>query len=59
MNKGELIDSIAKQTGSTKTAAADALDAMLDAITGSLKMGQRVSLPGFGSFDTKRNQTCF
>ena len=56
MNKGDLIDSIAKQTGSTKTDAASALDAMLDAITGSLKAGQRVSLPGFGSFDTKRRE---
>ena len=56
MNKGDLIDSIAKQTGSTKTDAAAALDATIDAITGSLKMGQRVSLPGFGSFDTKRRE---
>ncbi len=54
MNKGELIDSIAKQTGFTKTDSAAALDAVIDAISGSLKMGQRVSLPGFGSFDTKR-----
>lgn len=54
MNKGDLIDSIAKQTGSTKTDAASALDAVLDAITGSLMTGERVSLPGFGSFEVKQ-----
>lgn len=54
MNKGDLVDSIAKQTGSTKTDAAAALDAVLDAITGSLMKMERVSLPGFGSFEVKQ-----
>lgn len=54
MNKGDLIDAIAKRTGSTKTDAASALESTLEAITGALAAGQRVSLPGFGSFDVKR-----
>jgi len=54
MNKGDLVDSIAKQTGSTKTDAASALDAVLDAVTGALMTGDRVSLPGFGSFEVKQ-----
>ncbi len=54
MNKGELIDSIAKQSGLTKTDSAKALDATLDAITGSLMKHDRVTLPGFGTFSTSK-----
>jgi DNA-binding protein HU-beta len=54
MNKGDLIDSIAKQTGFTKTDSGAALDAVLDAVTGALMTGDRVSLPGFGSFEVKQ-----
>ncbi len=54
MNKGDLIDSIAKQTGFTKTDSGSALDAVLDAVTGALMTGDRVSLPGFGSFEVKQ-----
>ncbi len=56
MNKGDLIESIAKQTGSTKADAGRALDAVLDAVTGSLMTGEKVSLPGFGTFSTKRRE---
>ena len=54
MNKGELIDSIAKQTGLTKADSSRALDATLDAIQGTLSTGEKVSIPGFGTFDTAR-----
>jgi len=54
MNKGELVDSIAKQSGLTKTDAAKALDATLDAITGTLQTGDKVTLPGFGTFSTSK-----
>jgi DNA-binding protein HU-beta len=54
MNKGELIESIAKQADISKRAANDALDATLDAITGSLMKGERVTLPGFGTFSTSK-----
>ncbi len=52
MNKGELIESIASQSGLSKADAGRALDATLDAITGSLMNGAKVSLPGFGTFGT-------
>jgi len=52
MNKGELVDSIAKQSGLTKADAAKALDATLEAVTGSLKSGEKVTIPGFGTFST-------
>ncbi|UCH13319.1 MAG: HU family DNA-binding protein [Bacteroidales bacterium] len=50
MNKGELIDAIAKGSGLTKAASEKALNAALGAITGALKKGQRVGLVGFGSW---------
>ncbi|GAA5224848.1 HU family DNA-binding protein [Membranihabitans marinus] len=52
MNKGELIDSIAKLSGLTKADATKALDATMDAITSELKKGEKVTLPGFGTFST-------
>ncbi len=54
MNKGELIDSIAKQSGLTKADSARALDATLDAITASLMKHDKVTLPGFGTFSTSK-----
>ena len=54
MNKQELIDSIATQSGLSKADAARALDAAFDAITGSLMKGDRVAVPGFGTFATSR-----
>jgi len=54
MNKGDLVDSIAKQSGLTKADSARALDATLDAVTGALMQGERVTLPGFGTFSTSK-----
>lgn len=54
MNKGELVASIAKQSGLTKADSQRALDATLDAIQGVLATGDRVTLPGFGTFSTSK-----
>ena len=50
MNKSELIDHIADSSDISKASAGRALDAMLEAITGSLKDGEPVALVGFGTF---------
>ena len=50
MNKAELIDKVAKDSGITKTQANDALDSFTNAVIGSLKKGDRVTLVGFGTF---------
>lgn len=50
MNKGELIDEIAKESGLTKAESEKALNAALQSITRSLKDGSSVQLVGFGSF---------
>jgi DNA-binding protein HU-beta len=50
VNKAELIDHVAQAADISKAAAGRALDAAIDAVTGSLKKGQPVTLVGFGSF---------
>ena len=53
MNKADLIDVIAGQTGSTKVDAAKALDVIVDAVSGELAKGGSVSLVGFGTFSVR------
>ena len=56
MNKAELIDAIASESGLTKADSKRALDAFMKVTSGSLKKGDRVALVGFGSFSVvKRN----
>jgi len=54
MNKGDLIDSVADHAGLTKADASKAVDAVLDTVTGALKEGDKVTLPGFGTFSTSK-----
>lgn len=56
MKKTELVDSIAKSAELTKTDAAKALDATLEAITSALKKGDKVALVGFGTFSVSRRE---
>ncbi|MDR3681125.1 MAG: HU family DNA-binding protein [Flavipsychrobacter sp.] len=50
MNKAELIDAMAKDSGITKTQANEALDSFTNAVVTTLKKGDRVTLVGFGTF---------
>jgi DNA-binding protein HU-beta len=50
MNKSELIDAIANESGLTKVDATKALDAAINAITGAVAGGDSVALIGFGTF---------
>ena len=54
MNKAQLIDAIAKDANLTKADAKRALDAFINATTGTLKSGGRVALVGFGSFSVSQ-----
>ena len=53
MNKAELIDRMAASADISKASATRALDAMLDAVTDSLKQSEQVVLVGFGTFSVK------
>jgi len=50
MNKGELIDAIASSAELSKSDAEKALNAFIDAVQGAVANGDKVTLPGFGSF---------
>ena len=50
MNKGELIEAVATDAGISKALAGKVLDSAIDAITKSLRKGDRVALVGFGTF---------
>ena len=52
MNKGELVESMANASGISKAAAERALTGLLDAISGALSKGDKVTLVGFGTFST-------
>ena len=56
MNKSELIDLVAANADISKSAAGDALDAVLDGITGALKKGDSVTFVGFGTFSVSRRE---
>ena len=53
MNKAELIAVVAEKTGLSKKDSEKALNATFDAITDSLKAGDKVSMVGFGTFEVK------
>ena len=54
MNKGDLINEVAKVVG-TKKEAQEAVDCVFSSITRALKKGDAVTLVGFGTFKvTKR-----
>ena len=50
MNKTELVKVVAEQADLTQAVAADAVNAMVDAIVESLVEGNEVAILGFGSF---------
>ena len=50
MNKGELVEAIAKESKLAKKDAAAALDAVLTSVQKTLKKGNKVTLIGFGTF---------
>ncbi len=50
MNKSDLINHVASSAGLSRSAASDAVEAVLGGITGTLADGGAVSLVGFGTF---------
>ncbi len=56
MNKNDLTGVVADKAGITKAQAADAVDAVFDAITDTLKDGGDVRLVGFGTFAVSKRK---
>ncbi|WP_028652451.1 HU family DNA-binding protein [Nocardioides halotolerans] len=53
MNKGELKDAVAEAAGLSGADAERALDAVLDTITKTVAKGDKVTIPGFGTFEKR------
>ena len=53
MNKNELIEGIAQKTDSTKAQAERTVRALLEVISETLKKGEPITLPGFGTFEVR------
>ncbi len=53
MNKKELVDSVAAATDESKRTVAGVLDEAIDLIQKAVKKGERVTLPGFGTFERR------
>ena len=53
MNKGDLIDAIANSTGESKRVVDDILNSTIEQVQKQVKKGERVSLPGFGTFERR------
>ncbi|MEN8763812.1 MAG: HU family DNA-binding protein [Thiogranum sp.] len=53
MNKAELIDAVASSADLSRSSATEAVDAVVDTITESLRKGDSVTLVGFGTFEVR------
>ena len=56
MNKAELVEEVASQTGLTKRMCREAIDAITSTISDSLASGEKVTLVGFGSFKVRERK---
>jgi DNA-binding protein HU-beta len=56
MNKGDLVDAVAKSTGESKRLVGDVVDEFVNQVQKSVKKGEKVTLPGFGTFE-RRNRS--
>ena len=56
MKKSDMIGRVAERTGLDRSAAGDAVDAVLGAIAESLSREEAVRIAGFGTFATRRRE---
>lgn len=54
MNKSELVAMMAQKSNMTKKDSESALNALVESITETMKKGDKVSLVGFGTFETRK-----
>jgi len=56
MTKAELVAAIGKETKISKASAEKALNAFVATVTKALKKGDRLALPGFGTFSVGKRK---
>ncbi|PID65547.1 MAG: DNA-binding protein HU [Gammaproteobacteria bacterium] len=54
MNKTELVEAVAKSAKLSKADANKAVDAVVASVTKALSKGDKVTLIGFGTFETRK-----
>ena len=52
MTRSELVSAVAEQAGISKAAAEKSIKGIIEEVTGCLRNGDKVTLVGFGTFDT-------
>lgn len=57
MNKSDLTNHVAEKSGLTKSQAASAVDALFDTITKALVAGDKLTITGLLSFETKQQES--
>ncbi|HSX68872.1 HU family DNA-binding protein [Nocardioides sp.] len=53
MNRVELIETVAREAGLSQKEAGAAVQSTLEAIVAAVAAGERVQLPGFGTFESR------
>lgn len=53
MNKRDLVDAVASATGESRRTVNDVIEATVNEIQRQVKKGERVTLPGFGTFSRR------
>ena len=53
MNKGELVRAVASAAGTTRVTVEEVIDSLVGEIESAIFRGDRVSLPGFGTFERR------
>ncbi len=56
MNKSDLSSRVQAKTGLSKSQATTAVESVFDEIATALASGEKVSITGFGTFETKERQ---
>lgn len=54
MNKTELIETIADHLGTSRVSAKKFIDTLNDVVINALQNGEKVQLPGFGTFSVEK-----
>ncbi|WP_131106200.1 HU family DNA-binding protein [Ornithinimicrobium sufpigmenti] len=53
MSKKVIVEAVAREAGMTQAAAEKAVSSVLEAIAAELAKGEKVSFPGFGTFEVR------
>jgi DNA-binding protein HU-beta len=54
LNKAQLIDSVSNATGESKKVVGNVIDAFVGQVQKTVKKGEKVTVPGFGTFSRRQ-----